>query len=955
MLKEWASKERVSWDGPSAQAQRITRLCAEAAFGIALLAEAGWLLDARFLAGQWGGYIPMSPSTALAFLLLSSGVFSHARWSAHRLSRGFALAAAGLPALLGLLVLASFFAGVDSEVEWLLSRTNELVGPVPLGRMSPLTAAALLAESAALLLLLRVTRWRFAASMAALFAVLGMAVGLVFLVGYVYGAPVLYGGTTIPIALPTALAVLLVGTGQIRLAARGVRALRAWTRDTLRGLLLRAFLPGVLLIIFLDGWLDSMSWTYSVMNRALWDTLEVMVFCAVVVALTVWTARRTGDAIERAQEALRENEQRLASIYNTVGDVIFHLAVEPGGQFRFVSVNAAFLKVTGLSLERVVGKTVNEVIPEPSLTLVLGKYRQAVEEKTIVRWEETSDYPGGRLTGAVSVAPVFDNKGTCTHLVGSVHDITERKQAEVTLRESEERHRTILHTAMDGFWVLDTQGRLLEVNESYCRMSGYSAEELLAMRISDLEAEKTASETAEHIQKIVAQGEDRFESRHRRKDGSIFDVEVSVQYKPAEGGRLVIFLHDMSERRQAEEERNSLQLRLAQAQKMESVGRLAGGIAHDFGNLMSVIVLQADSALEELRSGDPLKEPLTDIRMAAETAVALTQQLLAFGRKQVLQPTVLDLNSVIATSQTMLRRLIGENIHLEILLGSGLALVKTDPSQLERIIMNLALNSRDAMPQGGKLTIETDSVELDESYVRLNPGAQPGSYVMLAVRDTGFGMNQETQDRLFDPFFTTKEVRKGTGLGLSSVYGIVKQSNGYVTVQSEQGRGTEFKIYLPNVLQNPEPVLASEAAPEQCGVETILVAEDEPALREKVCEILKGAGYQVLFGKDVDEVIEVAMEYNGPLDLLLTDVVMPDLSGPQLAHYLQRLFPQMKVLYMSGYPGPRQPNSALASEVDFIQKPFTKENLLRRLREVLEGRNSRIEQATTKRPCGAPK
>ncbi len=254
-----------------------------------------------------------------------------------------------------------------------------------------------------------------------------------------------------------------------------------------------------------------------------------------------------------AEEALRKNEQRLVSIYNTVGDAIFHLVVEPEGQFRFVSVNAAFLRITGLSLEKVIGKTVKEVIPESSLTMVVGKYRKAVEEKTILLWEETSDYPAGRLTGEVRVAPVFDNTGTCTHLVGSVHDITDRKRAEKALRESEEWHRTILHTAMDGFWVADTQGHLLEVNESYCRMSGYSAEELLAMRISDLEAEETASETAGHIRSIISRGEHRFESRHRRKDGSTLHVEISAQYKPGEGGRMATFVRDLIERKRAEE------------------------------------------------------------------------------------------------------------------------------------------------------------------------------------------------------------------------------------------------------------------------------------------------------------------------------------------------------------------------------------------------------------------
>ncbi len=264
--------------------------------------------------------------------------------------------------------------------------------------------------------------------------------------------------------------------------------------------------------------------------------------------------------------------------------------------------------------------------------------------------------------------------------------------------------------------------------------------------------------------------------------------------------------------------------------------------------------------------------------------------------------------------------------------------MKADPGQVGQIILNLALNSRDAMPHGGTLTIETAEVELDESHVRMLSGAQPGTYVILVVRDVGVGMDQETQARIFEPFFTTKDVGRGAGLGLSMVYGIVKQSGGFVTFESEQGRGTEFNIYLPRVLETSEPVRAAESPPEQRGVETILVVEDQSALRVPVCRLLERAGYQVIVGENVENAIQVAMQHAGTLDVLLTDVVMPDMSGPQLAERLQALRPRMKVLYMSGYPKSLKPNSVLVSGVSFIQKPFTRQELLRRMREVLEGR-----------------
>jgi CheY-like chemotaxis protein len=346
--------------------------------------------------------------------------------------------------------------------------------------------------------------------------------------------------------------------------------------------------------------------------------------------------------------------------------------------------------------------------------------------------------------------------------------------------------------------------------------------------------------------------------------------------------------------------------------------------------------LHNDSALEKLTSGDPLIQPLTEIREAADRAVAMTQQLMAFSRRRVLQTEVLNLNSVSAECEKLVRPMIGEDIHFVFMPGAGLGLVKADRGQLGQIIMNLVLNSRDAMPHGGTLTIETANVELDEVNARTVPEAKPGPYVSLAVRDTGAGMDEETQSRLFEPFFTTKEVGKGTGLGLSMVYGIVKQSGGFIQVHSEVGLGAEFQIYLPRVLEAPEPDVATRAAPGQRGTGTVLVVEDEAALREPVCRLLEGAGYRVLAGKDVDEAIQIARHHKGPLDLLLTDVVMPVLSGPQLAKYLRPLYPRMKVLYMSGYPEPRQPSSAPVLEADFIKKPFTKQTLLSRIRDVLE-------------------
>jgi PAS domain S-box-containing protein len=527
--------------------------------------------------------------------------------------------------------------------------------------------------------------------------------------------------------------------------------------------------------------------------------------------------------LNKTAEALREGEQQLGSIYNAVRDVIFHLVVEPEGRFRFVSVNAAFLRVTGLSREQVVGKTVNEVIPEPSLTMVLEKYRQASEEHTVVRWEETSDYPSGRLTGEVSVAPVFNNVGACTHLVGSVHDITERKRGEA--------------------------------------------------------------------------------------------------------------------------ERERLQRELAHAQKMESVGRLAGGIAHDFNNLMSVILMYSDSAVEDLRAGQSAAEAVKEIRGAAARAVALGRLLMGFSGKHALRTEILNLNSVVADSLQLVRRLIGEDVKVNFEAGTRSCHVAADRGQLSQILMNLAVNSRDAMPEGGTFTIETATVELDESTAQFSPEVKLGEYVKLVIRDTGIGMDQETRARAFEPFFTTKGIGKGTGLGLSIVYGAVKQNDGFISVASEPGHGTEFSIYLPAVRQIAEPILNTHEGPIAGGSETILLVEDEPALRHMIHQALENAGYRVLAASDGKQAYRLSFEDVGPIHLLLTDVVMPEMSGTRLSDRLLNLRPGTKVLYVSGYPDIGDASIDLRSLPNFLDKPFTKEILLRRVREVLDGRDT--DGATT--------
>ena len=365
------------------------------------------------------------------------------------------------------------------------------------------------------------------------------------------------------------------------------------------------------------------------------------------------------------------------------------------------------------------------------------------------------------------------------------------------------------------------------------------------------------------------------------------------------------------------------------------VGRLAGGIAHDFNNLLSVILIYAESVTEEIQSGKSATDSAAAICDAAERGIALGRQLMAFSSKRVLQTEILNLNAVIVDNRKMLRRLIGEDIKVEFRPDPALGLVRADRGQIEQILINMAVNSRDAMPEGGIFTIETAAVDSAGCNARACPGLKPGWYAMISVRDTGIGMDKETLARVFEPFFTTKEIGRGTGLGLSVVYGIVKQSDGFIQVESELGQGTEFRIYLPVATETPKPIVETEEGPIEGGSETVLLVEDEAALREKLRQVLENAGYQVLVAEDGIKAFRLSIENPGPIHLVITDVVMPEMSGYRLAERLHTLRPHTKVLFMSGYPDLAGTSSVPGSEHNFIPKPFTKSKLLRRMRDVL--------------------
>ena len=505
----------------------------------------------------------------------------------------------------------------------------------------------------------------------------------------------------------------------------------------------------------------------------------------------------------------------------------------------------------------------------------------------------------------------------------------ERKRGEEALRASEAHHRTILENIGDAVFIADPQGRYLDVNPRACELTGYSRDELLQLTVSDTYPAQDRDAAALRIVDVAGGRAAVTERPLLRKDGAILVVESNARRLP--DGRLLGAVRDITERKRLEEQ-------LRQAQKMEAVGRLAGGVAHDFNNVLTAIFGYADLLNEELPEGHQARQDLDEIRKAAQRASSLTRQLLAFSRQQVLQPMVLSLNDLVEDIQNMLVRLIGEDVQLRLGLSPSAGNVRADAGQIQQVLMNLVVNARDAMPTGGKLLVETANTELTEQYAEAHQPVAPGAYVMLAVSDTGSGMDAETKARIFEPFFTTKEKGRGTGLGLSTVYGIVKQSGGYVWVYSEPGRGTTFKIYLPRVDEPAEPLAPPQReARTLTGTEIILLAEDDEMLRPLSKGLLERLGYRVLEAENAIRALALADAHAGPIHLLVADVVMPGGSGRELARRLAHSRPDTRVLYVSGYTDDAiVHHGMLEPGLNFLQKPFTPATLARKVRDVLD-------------------
>jgi two-component system cell cycle sensor histidine kinase/response regulator CckA len=634
------------------------------------------------------------------------------------------------------------------------------------------------------------------------------------------------------------------------------------------------------------------------------------------------------DITERCQA--EAEFRKLSSAVEKSADMV----VMTGADGVIEYVNPAFETLTGYTREDAVGKT-------PRI-LKSGRQDRAYYERmwaTLLSGQVFRDVLVNRKKNGElyweekTITPVVDEHGKVRHFISNDRDITERRTAEEALRSSEERYRLLFERNLAGVFRASAEGKFTEANDSLARMLGYeSGRELLGRDMADFL--DNPLERGALIRELNTRGQVvSYEVRARRKDGSdAWALLSSTLLRDQQGnvvGREGTVL-DVTERR-------GLEQQLLHSQKMDAVGQLAGGVAHDFNNLLMVISSYAELLWDSIGGNAKAQHQAEEILKAARRAAGLTRQLLAFSRKQVLSPRLLDLNTVLADIGRMLPRLIGEDIQVEIRPGASLWKVKADPVQIEQVIINLAVNARDAMPRGGHLVLETSNAHLDEEYARRHVGVLPGEHVMLTVSDTGCGIPADILPHIFEPFFTTKELGKGTGLGLPTVYGIVKQSGGSIWVYSEVDRGTVFKVYLPRSAAVAEKYYEERpAAPPPRGSETILMVEDEEAVRVSTCEYLTSRGYNVLQGKDGADALQVLEHFAGTIHLLITDVIMPGMSGAELGKRLRELRPDIRVIYISGYTESTVGQHGVEATSGFLPKPFTLTALAGKVREVLD-------------------
>jgi two-component system, cell cycle sensor histidine kinase and response regulator CckA len=641
----------------------------------------------------------------------------------------------------------------------------------------------------------------------------------------------------------------------------------------------------------------------------------------------------------QAERALRESEEKYRKIFENVVTGIAQ--VTPNG--HYLSINPAFARMHGCESPEEMIRSIADAVYQP--------YVRPEEQKKLISLIDAQGYvegfeaeryrtDGGRFWVLMDARAVRDAEGKPLYYEVTIQDITSRKKAEEALRKSEEQYRRIVETTAEGICVVDQDRSITYVNRRCSEMFGYSLEEMKGAKLFSFIFQEDLPDALAKRDKRELGVSDRFERRFCRKDGSTLWVHASVTSIVDDEGRLLgsfAMYTDITSRKQAEEEKALLESQLRQSQKMEAIGTLAGGVAHDFNNILMAIIGFASMVQMDLDKEDPKSAYIDQILVAAERAANITHSLLAFSRKQKIDLKHLRISDIVEQTTKLLKRLLTEDIALKVKLDDRNPTILADITQIDQVLINLATNARDAMQNGGTLRIETGIANLDQEFMKLHDYGKPGDYALLAVSDTGTGMDDETKERIFDPFFTTKEVGKGTGLGLSTVYGIVKQHNGYIAVDSVLNKGTTFQVYFPIVHSQKEEASSGPAETPR-GKETVLVAEDDRAVRTMIVDILRRYGYTTIEATDGVEALRLFIDNSVGINLIVCDVVMPKMNGKEVYEEIKRTHPHMKFLFTSGYTRDVILGKGLEDgTVDFMAKPIKPREFLTKVREVLDG------------------
>jgi PAS domain S-box-containing protein len=944
--------------------QTAARAIAIALIALGCAVLCGWLFRWQTLLSVSPRFAPMKPNTAVGFIATGAALWLRLAHSDGKQRTGRRLSWFVL--VLGGLTLTEYATGWDFGIDRLLYANADL-GRWP-ARMSISAAAHFTLLGCALLLLdQRVGRAQHRPS--EWLAVPVWLSSFAALLGYLYGVESLYAirpySST---AIHTTIAFQSCVLG-VWFARPDQGLMRVVTSAGPGGQLARRLLPPIVVMPVLLGWLRVKGQDAGHFGTAFGTAVFVAscLVCLSILVISTAKALHASDVERRdAELKLQESEYNLALTLKSIGDGV--ITTDVAG--LITGMNPVALELTGWSLTDALGQplaTVFRIFYEDTREPIVAPIERILQEgavaprprRIVLIARDGSERPIGD-----SGAPIRDARGALRGVVLVFRDQTDERAAERALLESETRFEHLAYSGILGIIVGEMDGKIHELNDTFLHMLDYTREDFESGRIklTDLTPPEYKAQDQIALEHFKEVGSIRArEKEYLRKDGS--RVPVLVGAAMLDPPRFIAFTLDLTEQRRAEqvgaralataEHESASRARveqtlrqteeqLRQSQKMEAIGTLAGSVAHDFNNLLSVIISYSDLLIDGLPKNDAMRADLEQIARAGNRASDLTRQLLAFSRQQVLQPKVVNINEAVAGMAKMLSRLIGEDIELTLITGRGVGTVFVDPAQIEQVVLNLVVNARDAMPRGGKLTIESGDVELDQSYASEHLGVEPGPYVMLSVSDTGTGMDRATQSRIFEPFFTTKERGKGTGLGLSTVFGIVKQSGGNIWVYSEPSEGTSFKIYLPRAEAKAQIQERTTIVPHTLhGTETILLTEDDEQVRQLAGAILRKHGYHVIEAATGGDALLICEQYRGAIHLLLTDVVMPRIGGRQLWERLSPLRPGMKVLFMSGYTDDAIiHHGVLSSEFAFVQKPLMPLVLLTKLRSVLDSQRS---------------